>query len=123
MLKRIFSFLLLLSFTFYILSSPIVWAAYYIYKDYIFENYCENKDIPSCCGKCHITKIDNEQPKNSLPKIEVRNPEIASFVLSKIDYDQLNKYSLLFIGFLERKDISLGFIQDLLIPPELSFLS
>lgn len=123
MFKKIFSVILLFFFVAYVLSSPIIWAVYYIYKDYIFENYCENKDIPSCCGKCHITKIDSEQSKDVLPKVEVRNPEITSIILTKTQFSQPDKHCLLVIETLEQEDISLGFIQDIFVPPEKIFLS
>lgn len=123
MTKRFFSFLLLFFFSIYVLSSPILWASYYIYKDYIFENLCVNKDVPSCCGKCHIKKIDNEQPKNALPKIEVRNPEIASFILNKIDFHRTDNFSLLLIDIHKREDVPSGFGQEIFIPPEAIFLS
>lgn len=123
MIKRFFSYLILLFFSVYLLSSPILWASYFIYKDYIFEKLCVNKDVPSCCGKCHIKKIDSEQPKNALPKIEIRNPEIASFILNKIDFRRPDNFSSLLMDIYRDGDITSGFGQEIFIPPEAIFLS
>lgn len=83
MRSRILPLIALFFFSLYVLSTPVVWVVYYAYQDYIAENFCVNKKNPDCCGKCFVNDVTDEEPKKELPKIEVRTPEIASFILQE----------------------------------------
>jgi hypothetical protein len=51
MIKIFLSAFVLFFFLLYIFSSPIIWATYFAYKDFIAEEYCVNKQNPDCCGQ------------------------------------------------------------------------
>jgi hypothetical protein len=105
-------------FSLYVMSSPIIWAAYFVYQDYITETFCVNKQNPDCCGKCYVIEVDNEQPKNDLPKIEVRTPELTSFTIDKIYCHLIDAHTLLLFSPFHHGDVSNGFTLKLTQPPE-----
>ena len=49
-----------------LLSALIIIVNYEIHKDYITQNFCENKNKPQmhCNGKCHLKKQLQKQEKN-----------------------------------------------------------
>jgi hypothetical protein len=77
MFKTFYSYFALLTFTLYALSSPIIWASYFAYQEYIAATFCVNKQLPLCNGTCFINTVVEEDPKPVVPKIEVRTPEIV----------------------------------------------
>ncbi len=124
MKKKFFTYFLLLQVTVYALSTPIIWAAYYIFKDYIIEKYCENKETPMCGGKCHMMKVEKETPKDKdVPKIEVRTPEIYPFLISELFPGPININKILTAFIITNEDDTNGFSQDILRPPKQKFLS
>lgn len=69
-IKSIVSLILLSAFLIQIFSMVIIYADYYIHKDYITKVLCENKDKPQmhCEGKCHLKKeLDKEKKKEQSP--------------------------------------------------------
>ena len=94
MQHRFSAILLLFILIFNIFRYEIPYIQYAIFKDYIAENLCVNKDKPaSCCeGKCFRekqVKIVNEadQEDNSSDKslpVPSQNKEIKEFLFAKI---------------------------------------
>lgn len=80
-MTRAFSIPVLFFFSLYVLSAPVIWATYFAYQDYFAEEFCMNKENPDCCGSCYIVEVEKEKPADNLPKIEVRTPELTSFVI------------------------------------------
>ena len=108
-------------FSLYVLSSPIIWATYYVYQDYIAEEFCVNKQNPDCCGKCYINEVEDEQPANALPRIEVRTPELMSFVILKLKFHPaLFRIPISFTSICSG-DVSIGFPRHPVHPPEFYF--
>ncbi|MEI9806468.1 MAG: hypothetical protein WDO16_00585 [Bacteroidota bacterium] len=72
MIKKITALLLLLAFTAQVFSQGISLLHFYINRNYIAANQCENRYRPMlhCNGKCVLAKKMKEQEKN-----EQRNPE------------------------------------------------
>jgi hypothetical protein len=115
---NIISSVVLFFFSLYVMSSPIVWATYFVYQDYIAETFCVNKQNPDCCGKCFVNEVENEQPKNDLPKIEVRTPELLSFILEKINYNKTANHTLLPVFWFSQGEVSIGFAIEITHPPK-----
>ena len=85
MLKKITIYIFILQIFVYIQSTTITWGLYFIFKDYITEKYCENKNNPMCGGKCQIAKFEGGTSKEkALPKFEPRLPEINPFLVNKL---------------------------------------
>jgi hypothetical protein len=84
MFKTFYSYFALFMFTLYALSSPIIWASYFAYQEYIASTFCVNKQLPICNGTCFINTVIEEEPSPALPKIEVRTPEIAPAVIEQL---------------------------------------
>lgn len=123
MIRKFFISILILNLAVYVLSTSVIWTAYYIFKDYITENYCENKEKPSCSGKCHINKIDRETPKDkNIPKFEIREPEIVPFIVSDISIGSKNNFTKTAFNTKAEKEL-LGFHLELLKPPKSDLLS
>jgi len=124
MLKKLFTYILLLQLTVYTISTTIIWVSYYILKDYIIEAYCENKETPMCGGKCHMMKVEKESPKDKdIPKIEVRTPEVYPFLISELFSDSKSIKETLFVFIIKNEDEFAGFCQTILKPPQYKFLS
>ena len=94
MLHRIWAILLLVVLIFNIFRYEIPYIQYVIFKDYIAENLCINKDKPaSCCeGKCFrekqvkvVNEADQEDNTSdkSLP-VPSQNKEIKEFLFAKV---------------------------------------
>lgn len=110
--------------TLYALSTPIIWVTYYLFKDYIIEKYCENKQKPSCAGKCHMMKVEKENPKDQdTPKIEVRTPEMFPFLVAEFFPGIKNIDEILTAFIINDEDETNGFSPDILKPPKQKFLS
>lgn len=124
MIKKFFTYILLLQIIFYVLSTPIIWATYYLFKDYIIEKYCENKETPTCSGKCHMMKVEREAPKDKdTPKIEVRTPEMFPFLIAELFSSIKNIDEILTAFIINNEDKTNGFSPDILKPPKQKFLS
>ncbi|MFZ4621556.1 MAG: hypothetical protein ACOYNS_13430 [Bacteroidota bacterium] len=65
------------------MSSPLIWATYFAYQEYIAATFCVNKQLPLCNGKCFINTVVEEEQKPVIPKIEIRTPEIIPAVLEQ----------------------------------------
>lgn len=94
MQHRVSAILLLFILIFNIFRYEIPYIQYAIFKDYIAENLCVNKDKPaSCCdGKCFrekqvkvVNEADQEDNTSdkSLP-VPSQNKEIKEFLFAKI---------------------------------------
>lgn len=94
MQQRIFAIFLLAILIFNIFRYEIPYIQYAIFKEYIAENLCVNKDKPaSCCeGKCFrekqvkvVNEADQEDNTSdkSLP-VPSQNKEIKEFLFAKI---------------------------------------
>lgn len=122
MIKKFFTYFLILQLTIYVLSSSVIWVTYYIFKDYIVEKYCENKETPMCGGKCHMMKVEKESPKDKdIPKIEVRTPEVFPFIV--LDFSSYSKnIDEKFTSFIIKDEgKSNDFSREILKPPEINF--
>lgn len=83
MFKTFLSCFALLFFSLYVLSSPLIWASYFAYQEYIAATFCVNKQLPLCNGTCFINTVVEENPKPVVPKIEVRTPEIVPALIER----------------------------------------
>ena len=119
MIKTTFTSILLFFLSLYVLSSPIIWATYFVYKDYIAKTYCVNKQDPICCGQCHVREVEDQAPKNESPKIEVRTPEISLFVSFTLKYSEVEEYSLTCFAPYLLGNTSIGFTNEIFQPPKL----
>jgi hypothetical protein len=118
MIKTFLSYFVLFLFSLYTLSSPIIWASYFAYQEYIAATFCVNKELPLCNGKCYINTIVEEKPTPTLPKIEVRTPELVSFTIDKFNLHTIDNHTLLLFSTLHQGDVSSGFTLELIQPPE-----
>jgi hypothetical protein len=118
MFKTIVSYFSLLLFSAYSLSSPIIWATYFVCQDYFAEEFCVNKENPDCCGSCYISDVTDEVPKSALPQIEVRTPNLIPFTIELAYRLSLHQPILLryppFIAGLPDP----GYTNEILQPPE-----
>ncbi len=70
-MNRFYSAILLLAFVYSIIRPAIPLIEYQVYKEYIAEELCINKDVPEvhCDGKCHlkkeIEKVNKEEQDTS----------------------------------------------------------
>ena len=50
-------------------SAAVAIADFYLHRDYIAKNLCENRDKPQmkCCGKCYLKKKLAKEGKEQLP--------------------------------------------------------
>jgi hypothetical protein len=118
MMKKFFSPILLFFFSMYVLSGPLIWATYFVYKDYIAETYCVNKQNPDCCGQCHVREVEDQTPKNESPKIEVRTPEILSFIALELEFSSLKNEEDITFADISIGDTHPGFPDDINQPPK-----
>ncbi len=83
LLKRFFTYLLLILFSFQTFETAIIVLNFKINQD-IFAEICENKDKPEmeCNGKCHLKKQIKEQEENKSKNDQlVIEKEIQCFIL------------------------------------------
>ena len=60
----------------YSMSVPVIWGMYYLQADVVAAAHCVNPDVPSCHGKCHVTKLaSKQQTDNQTPPLLEVNPE------------------------------------------------
>lgn len=118
MFKTILSYLALLLFSAYTLSSPIIWASYFAYQEYIASTFCVNKQLPLCNGTCFINTVVEEEPTPVLPKIEVRTPEIAPAVIEQLTLRFAATVSPTRYGPQRTPSLLLGIQPTLLKPPK-----
>jgi hypothetical protein len=118
MFKTISSYFVIFFFSTYTLSAPIIWATYFVYQDYIAEEFCVNKSNPDCCGSCYIIEIEDEKPVNNLPKIEVRTPELTSFILLRHFSPKDHPSASMAYAPHSAGNISTGYTSDIHRPPE-----
>lgn len=67
---QITSIILLFAIFMQLFSKAIIITEYYLNKDYIAQNLCENKDKPQkhCEGKCHLQKqLKEDEKKEQTP--------------------------------------------------------
>ncbi|MFZ4621318.1 MAG: hypothetical protein ACOYNS_12230, partial [Bacteroidota bacterium] len=77
-----------------------------------------NKQNPDCCGKCYVADVTDEAPKKELPKIEVRTPEISSFILNTLHHHAVDHQSLVRFSPFHPGLTSNGFDEEIIEPPE-----
>jgi hypothetical protein len=79
MLKQCTALVLLLAFAAMTFSKAVIVVNFYVNRDYIAKNLCENRDKPMlhCCGRCQLrkrlAKEDNQDKNNPDRKSENRN--------------------------------------------------
>ena len=118
MFKTISSYFVIFLFVSYTLSTPIIWATYFAYQDYIAEEFCVNKQKVDCCGKCYISDVTDEVPQKELPKIEVRNTEITSYIINTLHQNAVDQHSPIRYSPFHPGLPSNGFDQEIIEPPE-----
>jgi hypothetical protein len=122
-MKKIVLYFLLLSFAFQSLSHLWIVASFYIHRDYIANNLCENRmDFNSQCkGQCQLMKKIRENEKKQEHKLpNLKHKEILLFFVS---FPQLktNFYSIPFKPKTPdlMHDLALsGFIFSVFHPPK-----
>ena len=80
------SIILLIAFSAQSFSTWIIEANYYINRNYIAQNLCENKDKPNlhCCGKCFLKKqLKNQERQEQSPYAGKDKTEILLFTPAK----------------------------------------
>ena len=97
----------------------IVIGSYQVNKDYIAQNFCENKDKPrmQCEGKCHLSKqLKEEEQKERAPASPVKEKyEILFFESDLIKLTKPPESTVLCSFYVAQKTISL--ISDIFHPP------
>ena len=84
-MKNIIGLTLVLALAFQCLSKLGLLTFYHLYKDYVIEEYCENKDQPQlqCEGTCFLEKgleKDDDNAKNTSETLT--QIEIPAFIIS-----------------------------------------
>lgn len=84
-MKKIIGLTLVLALAFQCLSKLGILTFYHFYKEYVIEEYCENKDKPvlHCDGTCFLKKgleKDNDNAKRSSETN--KQIEIPAFIIS-----------------------------------------
>lgn len=72
MLRFLSAFILLIGLLAQTFSKAVIVLDYYVNRDYIAKNLCENRDKPTmnCCGKCQLKKKLKQEDKK-----DEQNPE------------------------------------------------
>lgn len=127
MQQRILAILLLIILIFNIFRYEIPYIQYAVFKEYIAENLCENKDKPqSCCeGKCFRDKqvkvvTEAEQEESTTGKTiptPSQNKEIKEFLFNKVIVPQPTSITISLPTFTEIIFNSRS-ISTLFIPPQ-----
>jgi len=81
LLKQILAILLFAGILFQTFNKELVIANYYLNKDYIAKNLCENRDKPQmhCNGKCHLCKQLNKTENNNQKSGIVKDVTVEYF--------------------------------------------
>lgn len=123
-LKHIIACFLLVIFVLQVTSKFIVVVDYWINKDYIAKNLCENKAKPKmhCDGKCHLAKqIDKQEKKEKPTKNSLKEKQASIYFCSvKADFQfseiSVNQNEKNLFGFKNKfKDQFIGSIKQ---PPK-----
>ena len=80
-MKQILAILLFAGILFQSFNKELVIANYYLNKDYIAKNLCENRDKPQlhCNGKCHLCKQLNKTENNNQKSGNIKEVNIEYF--------------------------------------------
>jgi len=123
-MKKLSSYILLLCFV--LQSTAQVWivTSFYIQRDYIANNLCENRfePIPICQGHCYLTKQlkENEKQEQKFPDIKLKEimlyiQSVSSFQ-SRIIITKLTDKVLVF----DENSTPLEVITSIFHPPQIS---
>lgn len=52
-------------FVLYALIPTAGWVLYGVFDEFVATEYCENKENPSCHGRCFVEKITEQEQKSS----------------------------------------------------------
>lgn len=59
------------------MQKPVIWLAFKLNQQYIYENFCEQKEKPItvCGGNCQLEKISQQQEKNQkeVPELRIKD--------------------------------------------------
>lgn len=91
-MKRIIGFTLVLALAFQCLSKLGLITFYHFYKEYVIEEYCENKDQPQlqCEGTCFLKKGLKKDNTNAKGTSEtMKQIEIPAFIISSYFKDPI----------------------------------
>lgn len=123
-MKTLFSVAVLFTVMLHSFSNLLIIGGYYINKNYIAENLCENKAKPElqCEGKCHLTK----QLKASEEKTGEDNPPVFE-ESTPLMYCHTNDIRLsplpdnpAFFGLFQNSFYSYTSADDIFHPPQIA---
>lgn len=84
-MKKMIGLTLVLALAFQCLSKLGLLTFYHFYKDYVIEEYCENKDQPhlQCEGTCFLKKgLEKEEDHTKNTSETMKQIEIPAFIIS-----------------------------------------
>ena len=89
-MKKIIAIVALIGIMLQTFSQVVVLAHYYVHKDYIAKNLCENRDKPMmhCDGKCCLKKKLAKQGKEQAPSpTNNKSEQVVTLFFSNTCYE------------------------------------
>jgi hypothetical protein len=88
-MKKLFSYLLLISFVFQSTSQLWIITNFYIQRDFIAKNLCVKKEIKKndCQGQCHLKKQLHEEEKKQEQQLpDLKQKEVQLYITNSFEF-------------------------------------
>lgn len=123
-MKKLFSYLFLISFVFQSTSQLWIITSFYIQRDFIAKNLCVKKEIKNndCQGQCHLKKQLHEDEKKQEQQLpDIKQKEIQLFATNGSAFNIAPIYKSLYsekMPTTKQGFVSSGFLFSVFHPPK-----